>query len=104
MLRHGKNEHLDRVIRNTQIMLIQEGNQCKYEWWETQIDKIEQAAKHNTKFWKHIRMLSVSRRAGVRNLKVREKGNIREAKTEAEKTQSFTEIYSGLHQITPLEN
>ena len=30
----GKTEHLERAIRDTQQMLIQEGKQCKTEWWE----------------------------------------------------------------------
>ena len=100
----GKNEHLERAIRNTQLMLIQEGNQCKYEWWERQITKVEYAAKHNIKLWKHIKRLTGGRRAGIGNLRVAENGNIREAKTDLEKVNLLTEISTRIHQITPEDN
>ena len=85
-------------------MLIMEGNQCKYEWWERQITKLEHDAKHNIKFWKHIRRLTGGRRAGIGNLRVVENGNIREARTDLEKVNLLTEISSRIHQITPEDN
>ncbi|CAL4099528.1 unnamed protein product, partial [Meganyctiphanes norvegica] len=54
LITHGKTAHLEKIIRSTQLMLIQEGNVCKEEWWQTQIEKIEMAAKSNIKFWKRI--------------------------------------------------
>ena len=50
LVRHGKNEHLEKVIRNIQLALIEEGNICKYNWWLKQIERIELSANCNNKF------------------------------------------------------
>ena len=44
LMSHGKTQHLERVIRETQLVLIQEGNICKQEWWDHQLKKLELAA------------------------------------------------------------
>ena len=100
----GKTEHLSRVIRDTQLMLIQEGNQCKFEWWENQITKIEQAAKNNTKFWRQIRLLSGGKRTGIPNLITQENGINMVAKIDTEKTTTLTNTWSNVCNITPQEN
>ena len=58
----GNSDHLDTSIRNVKLMLIQEGNICKEIWWQNQIEKVEMAAKCNTKFWRHIHHLSGEKR------------------------------------------
>ena len=50
---NGKTPHLSKVIRDTQNLLILEGNQCKMNWW-----KIEHAAKDNKKNWRRISKVS----------------------------------------------
>ena len=100
----GKTEYIERVIRNTQLMLIQEGNQCKREWWENQLTKIEQASKNNAVFWKQVKLVSGGKRAGTPNLVTRENGRNTIAKTDLEKTHTFTNTWSKVTQITPEEN
>ena len=39
-------------------MLIDEGNICKAQWWEEQIQKIEDEARNNKRFWNRIKILS----------------------------------------------
>ncbi|CAL4072281.1 unnamed protein product [Meganyctiphanes norvegica] len=34
LITNGKTDHLDRTIRNILIILIQEGNVCKEQWWQ----------------------------------------------------------------------
>ena len=34
LTRHGKTPHLERSIRHIQSLIVQEGIQCKYEWWQ----------------------------------------------------------------------
>ena len=50
LLTRGKDEHLARTIRVTQLQLIEEGNHAKYLWWEEQISKVEKSAKNNSRF------------------------------------------------------
>ena len=97
-------EHLQRNIQNIKLALIQEGNQCKYEWWENQIEKIEKAAKYNSKFWRKIKQFTGGKRQETPNL-INRVGNINIiAKTDEEKTNMFTGIWENICQITPEEN
>ncbi|CAL4097163.1 unnamed protein product, partial [Meganyctiphanes norvegica] len=85
-------------------MLIQEGNQCKINWWETQLIKIEQAAKNNQKFWKNVKAVSGAKTRGSTNLITKVNGRDRIAKTDEDKEKVLTQIWSKVFQITPEEN
>ena len=85
-------------------MLIQEGKQCKTEWWENQLTKIEMASKNNAMFWKQVKAVSGGKRAGTSNLITQENGRNKIAKTDLEKTQAFKKTWSEVTQITQEEN
>ena len=104
LLTHGKTEHLDRVIRDTQLLLQQEGNLCKMDWWETQLLKIEQAAKCNKTFWRHVKAVSGGKNRTTCNLIVQENGRNKIAKTDEEKAEVFTKIWSQVYRISPEDN
>ena len=93
-----------KAIRNTQRMLIQEGKQCKTEWWENQLTKIEMASKNNAMFWKQVKAVSGGKRAGTSNLITQENGRNKIAKTDLEKTHVFKKTWSEVTQITQEEN
>ena len=74
LVRGGKTEQVEKQIRDTQLLLIQEGNYQKNIWWEEQIQKIEIAAKDNNRFWKQIDRLMGEKRQLTPNLKYKENG------------------------------
>ena len=104
LLRGGLTEHLSKQIREIQLMLIQEGNECKWLWWEEQIMKIEEAAKDNKRFWKQIDRLSGKKRQQTPFLKYKENGIEKIAKTDEEKTEISTRMWKEIYKITPEEN
>ena len=104
LLNHGKTQHLERVIRDTELMLIQEGNQCKYEWWEAQLQRVELAAKCNKKFWRRVTCLSGKKKKGIPTLKYNEDGTEKCAKTDEEKVKVFTKLMKDTCNITEEEN
>ena len=85
LIANGKTPYLARTIRNTQLMLIEEGNACKIQWWEKQIEKIELSAKCNIKFWRQIKKLSGKKRTITPPLKYKENNIDKTAKTDEEK-------------------
>ena len=101
----GKTEHLERVIRDTQLNLIREGNICKMDWWDTQLSKIEAATKNNYKFWKRVKGL-IQKKPNVLNtdLTTRENGILTVAKTDKEKVEMFTNIWKKVYRISDQEN
>ena len=104
LVTNGKNEHLDRSIRNTQLMLVQEGNECKQLWWQQQIEKVELAAKCNTKFWRRIKLLSGKKSCATPPLKYKENNIDKTAKTDEEKTNLFTKTLSKTCTISNEDN
>ena len=86
---HYKTEYLSRVIRNTQLLLIEEGNHVKYLWWEEQITKCEEAARSYVRFWKRINVLSGKKKARTPNLKYMEQGIEKTAETDQDKNKVF---------------
>ena len=101
---HGKTQHLEKVIRDTQLLLIQEGNQCKYEWWESQLQRVELAARCNKKFWRRVNCLSGKKKKGIPTLKHDQDGTEITANTDEEKEQLFTNIMKNTCKITEEEN
>ncbi|CAL4085533.1 unnamed protein product [Meganyctiphanes norvegica] len=104
LMTNGLTNHLSIAIRNTQLMLIQEGNVCKEEWWQAQIEKVELAAKCNIKFWKRINHLSGRQKTHVPPLKYDLNGTEQTAKTDEEKENLFTNILRQACRISPEEN
>ena len=90
LVNQGKTEHIDRAIRNTQQMLIQEGNLCKEQWWQKQLQKVELADKSNQKFWRRIRILSGKKKLPTPPLNYKENNIEKHAKTDRDKTELFT--------------
>ena len=103
LLRQGKNEHLEKVIRNIQLLLIEEGNICKYRWWIKQIERIELSANCNKKFWKRIKCLSGRHRASIPTLKYKENNIDKYARTDNEKEKIFIEIIKNACNISDTE-
>lgn len=101
---HGKTDHLSRVIRNTQLMLIEEGNHVKYLWWEEQITKCEEAARSNNRFWKRINMLSGKKKPRTPNLKYYEQGVEKIADNDQDKNNVFTNTWKDVYYISPEDN
>ena len=85
-------------------MLIQEGNVCKQQWWQQQIEKVELAAKSNTKFWRRIKLLSGKKSCSTPPLKYKENNIDKTAKTDEEKTTLFTKNLSKTCTISNEEN
>ena len=105
LLTTGLTPHLDRVIKETQLRLLQEGNICKLKWWENQISKIEQASSNNSTFWKQIKInKGGSKRHTLPHLITQENGRQVVAKTDKDKTKIFTNFWSNITQITEEEN
>ncbi|CAL4062938.1 unnamed protein product [Meganyctiphanes norvegica] len=104
LMTNGLTNHLSVAIRNTQLLLIQEGNVCKEEWWQAQLAKVELAAKCNIKFWKRINHLSGRKKAHVPPLKYDLNGTEQTAKTDEEKENLFTNILKQACRISPEEN
>ncbi|CAL4058755.1 unnamed protein product, partial [Meganyctiphanes norvegica] len=104
LMTHGKTDHLDRTIRNTQLMLIQEGNVCKEQWWQAQLEKVELAARCNIKFWKHIKRLSGGSNSHTPILKFMENGSEKIAKTDEQKVNVFTKQLEKTCSISAEEN
>ena len=104
MVTTGKTAHLDRTIRNTQLMLVQEGNHCKEQWWQKQIEKIELAAKCNIKFWRQIKTLSGKKRTITPPLKYKENNVDKTAKTDEEKAKIFADNLKNTCTINDIEN
>ena len=104
LMTNGLTNHLSVAIRNTQLLLIQEGNVCKEEWWQAQLAKVELAAKCNIKFWKRINHLSGRQKAHVPPLKYDLNGTEQTAKTDDEKENLFTNILKQACRISPEEN
>ena len=97
-------EHLQAAIRNVQLLLIQEGNEAKYRWWNEQIEKVEEASKNNNKFWKRIDKLSGKKRAPMPTIKYKVNGIDKTARTDTEKVEVLTDTWKNVHTITPEEN
>ena len=104
LMTHGKTEYLSRVIRNTQLLLIEEGNHVKYLWWEEQITKCEEAARSNVRFWKRINVLSGKKKPRTPNLKYMEQGIEKTAETDQDKNKVFTDTCEKVYDISPEEN
>ena len=104
MTTRGKTEHLEKNIRDTQLLLIQEGNIMKFQWWERQIEKIELAAKCNKKFWRKIKIQSGKKRTNNTVLKYKENNTEHVAKTDREKETLFTKIMKDTCKISEEEN
>ena len=104
LTQNQRTEHLDRVIRNTQLMLIQEGNVCKEIWWHQQLEKVEISAKSNKKFWRKIRTLSGKKRLPTPTLRYQENNINKTAKTDIEKNEIFTKILTANCNISNEEN
>ena len=104
LMTHGKTIHLERVIRETQLALIQEGNVCKQEWWEHQLQKVELAAKCNKKFWRKVTCLAGKKKKGIPTLKYMQDNTQKTAKTDKEKEQVFTNLIKDTCKITDEEN
>ena len=102
---HGKTPYLTTVIRNTQNALIDEGNVMKYMWWENQLLKIEKASKSNTIFWKQVKLSKGEARPKIPDLIIRnEDGTEGVAKTNQQKINEFTKIWSQIYILTEQEN
>ena len=63
-------------------------------WWEEQLQKVEAAAKDNNRFWKRIDRLMGKKRQPTPNLKYKENGIEKIAKTDEEKTEVCRLLYS----------
>ena len=104
LVRTGKTPHLERVIRDTQLALIQEGNICKMDWWDLQITKIEAAAKNNKQFWRQIKLNKGGKKRQQTNLEVKINGRNRITKNDKEKVQVFTNVWTKINMISNEEN
>ena len=85
-------------------MLIQEGNVCKEIWWQNQIEKVEKAAKCNTKFWRNIHHLSGKKKASTPPLKYKENNIEKTAREDHEKGKVFTQLLKHTCKISEEEN
>ena len=104
LLTNGMTPHIQRAIRNTQDLLIQEGNNMKFMWWQKQIEKVELAARCNNKFWRTIKYLSGGSKYTIPTLKQHINGTEQKATTDEEKEEVFTRILADTSQINPEEN
>ena len=104
LISKGRTPFLARKIHETKNLQVAEGNALKYIWFEEQLCKVEAAAKDNSKFWRQIDRIQGKPTSQIPLLKANINGNEMEAKTQTEKVNLLTNIWSSIYEISPQEN